>query len=312
MPQLRDLRPEDHAPLAALLGDHWREATTTEDFARSMGNRAPESVVLQRVLTGSDGEVLGFGRVVHHPWQKPGAFDCLLLVHQQACGRGLGRLLADELLAFTEQHGATRLRAHLRDDDPASLAFAQTRGFSVTFQSFASRLDLTAFDETPFLPTLEHARAGGIRFTTLAQEGLTEQNKRALYELNRATGLDVPDSDGTFLPFENFDAQVFQASWFDPSGQLLAVDGERYVGLGALGVNAVDGVGSNAFTGVDRTYRGRGLATTLKLLVIREARRRGVTVIETGNNSLNAPILAVNHKLGYQPLPGWYTVEALC
>lgn len=311
MPELRDLRPGDHTPLAALLGDHWRETFTPEDFTRGLENRAPESVVLHRVLTGDGGEVLAYGRAVHHPWSPAGLLDLLVLVRPGARGQGLGRRLADELLAFGAGHSFTRLRTHLRDDDPASLAFAQDRGFTVTHQAFLSRLDVTGFDETPFLGVLERAHSAGLRFTTLAREGMTERHKRALYDLNRAAGLDVPDSDGTFLPYENFDAQVFQASWFDPSGQILAVDGEQYVGLGALGVNAVDGVGSNAFTGVDREYRGRGLATALKLLVIREARQRGVSMIETGNNSLNTPILNINRRLGYQPLPGWYTLEAM-
>ncbi|WP_102125716.1 GNAT family N-acetyltransferase [Deinococcus planocerae] len=309
MPKLRDPYPEDHAPLAALLGEHWREFTSPEDFARSLENRAPESRVLHRVLAGAGGEVLGYGRAIHHPWQSAGTFEGLVLVHPGAHGRGLGQLLADEVWTFARRHGATRLRAFLHDD-PASLAFARRWGFTVTHHAFVSRLDVTTFDEAPFVSALERAHVSGLRFTTLAREGMTEQSKRALYALNRAAGLDVPDSGGTFPPYEHFDRQVFRASWFDPSGQILAVDGGRYVGLGALGVNAGSGVGENAFTGVDRAYRGRGLATAPKLLVVREARRRGVRLLETGNDSRNAPILRVNRRFGYVPLPGWFTVEA--
>jgi GNAT superfamily N-acetyltransferase len=57
-------------------------------------------------------------------------------------------------------------------------------------------------------------------------------------------------------------------------------------------------------TGVDRPYRGRGLALALKLRTIRLARRYGAAYIRTHNDSENAPMLALNRKLGYQPEPG--------
>jgi GNAT superfamily N-acetyltransferase len=62
----------------------------------------------------------------------------------------------------------------------------------------------------------------------------------------------------------------------------------------------------NMMTGVDRRYRSRGIATALKLLAIRCARRYRAAYLRTNNDSLNAPMLAVNQKLGYISQPGWY------
>ena len=62
----------------------------------------------------------------------------------------------------------------------------------------------------------------------------------------------------------------------------------------------------NAFTGVERDYRGRGLAQALKLLAVRFAQHYGAAYIRTNNDSQNAPMLAVNRKLGYRPEPGKY------
>ena len=56
-------------------------------------------------------------------------------------------------------------------------------------------------------------------------------------------------------------------------------------------------------TAVRRTWRGRGLATTLKLATIAWAIDHGLTALETGNDEANAPMRAVNARLGYQPLP---------
>jgi hypothetical protein len=48
------------------------------------------------------------------------------------------------------------------------------------------------------------------------------------------------------------------------------------------------------------------VAQALKLHAIRCARRYGAVYIRPHNDSENAPILAINRKLGYQPQPGLY------
>lgn len=62
----------------------------------------------------------------------------------------------------------------------------------------------------------------------------------------------------------------------------------------------------NMMTGVDRAYRGRKIVLALKLLAIKCAQRCGADYIRTNNDSENAPILAVNRKLGYESKPGKY------
>lgn len=62
----------------------------------------------------------------------------------------------------------------------------------------------------------------------------------------------------------------------------------------------------NAFTGVDRAYREHHIALALKLQAIRVACAYNATSIRTDNDSENAPMLAINRKLGYQQEPGIY------
>ncbi len=64
----------------------------------------------------------------------------------------------------------------------------------------------------------------------------------------------------------------------------------------------------NAYTGVDRAYRGRGVARALKLRTIQWARQNNVDFIYTGNDIANQRMLAINVQLGYEPLPGWVEV----
>jgi RimJ/RimL family protein N-acetyltransferase len=56
-------------------------------------------------------------------------------------------------------------------------------------------------------------------------------------------------------------------------------------------------------TAVRRAWRGRGLATQLKAATIVWAIDHDLTALATGNDVDNAPMRAVNARLGYQPLP---------
>jgi GNAT superfamily N-acetyltransferase len=149
-----------------------------------------------------------------------------------------------------------------------------------------------------------------IRFFSLAEADVTDENKRKLYELNRTTALDNPGNDRTFPDFYAFSRNVFEASWFRADTQILAAQGERWVGISAVAIYPAGQHAYNAFTGVLREYRSRGLAQALKLHTILLAKREGIHTIRTNNDSTNAPMLAVNHKLGYKPEPGFY--KLLC
>ena len=76
--------------------------------------------------------------------------------------------------------------------------------------------------------------------------------------------------------------------------------------MSAVSLNAEDRSAYNQHTGVLCAYRGRKIAQSLKLLAARYARARGAQTLGTHNDSQNAPILAINRKMGYQPQPGNY------
>jgi GNAT superfamily N-acetyltransferase len=59
----------------------------------------------------------------------------------------------------------------------------------------------------------------------------------------------------------------------------------------------------HAMTAVRPAYRGRGIATALKHGTITWAIEHGLETLETSNDEHNAPMRAVNARLGYLPLP---------
>ena len=238
---------------------------------------------------------------------RPGHFWIQVIVDPEWRSRGIGSMLFDSALRFAQSRNASALESVVRDDDSQSLHFAEGRGYQIERHSFDSALDLIAFDEAKFSDELERVKSAGFCFFSLAEAGsLSEELKRKLYELNRITALDNPGNHRTFPGYESFSKNVFDASWFRADTQLLAAHGDHWVGMSAIAFYPEDNHAFNAFTGVLPEYRGRGLATVLKLHAIRLAQQLGVRYIRTNNDSQNAPMLAVNHKLGYKPEPGSY------
>lgn len=252
-----------------------------------------------------NGHAIGYWDVDRETWMRPGHFFMRVILAPQARGRGLGAEMYAQALHAAREQGATFLRSSVREGDARSLGFAQARGFKIERHTFESTLDLTSFDEHRFDDLMGRVRAQGLQFFSLADVGVTDENKRKLYEVNRASGLDNPGNEGSFPDFYAFSKNVFEASWFRADTQLLAAHGENWAGLSAIGIYPANKYAYNAFTGVLGEYRGRGLAQALKLQTILLAKREGMLYIRTHNDSKNAPMLAVNRKLGYQPQPGY-------
>lgn len=299
----------DFPQIAALLNTFEFEPVSAERLHEWDARQSAGRIRRRGVALDDNGAIVGYSVLDHETWMPPGTFELWALVDPARRGQGIGAALYDDALAIARGHGAVSFTSAVRDDDPAGLRFATRREFSIRRHAFKSLLDLGEFDEARFAEAIAQAEARGLRFLTLADAGNTPANQHKLYELNRDAAADNPgNDDSSFPPFEEFAQFVFGASWFRADGQILAADGERWVGLAAV-AQFSDQLAYNAFTGVAREYRRQGLALALKLLAIRYARRYGATTIATDNDSQNAPMLAINRKLGYQPQPGRYLLH---
>lgn len=304
---LRLADPERDFPrIAALLSTYESEPITIERIQQSDRRRPPGRVLRRGVACDEGGLVIGHSCVSHETWMKPSEFEVWAIVDPAARRQGIGAALFEDGLDFARGQGATRLTSEVRDNSPAGLRFAEQRGFTISRHIYESTLHLAEFDEQRFGYVLETLIAAGLCFTTIADLGNTPDTQRKLYDLNRRTALDVPGHPDTFPPFEEFMQMVCGAAWYRPDGEIVAVDGQRWAGMARVGHFKERNAMYNMFTGVDRDYRGRDLALALKLLAIRCAQRYGATYIRTNNDSHNAPMLAINRKLGYQPAPGKY------
>jgi GNAT superfamily N-acetyltransferase len=264
---------------------------------------------LQRrlVSVNENDAVTGYGGYVHEAHSPEGHFIAWVIVDPDCRCQGIGSALWDRLWEDLKENGAARLVSDVLDHDTPGLVFAQRRGFAIDQHFFTYELDLTSFDETRYLPDITALENSGIRFCALADFPDTLETRHKLYDLNTS---DMLENSNTSTPwtYSLFEKFVFQAPWFRPEGQLLAVDGDQWIGMAAVVLLPETGSAYNEYTRVLRPYRRRKIATSLKVLSARYVRQNGAQRLLTDSNLRNAPILAINRKLGYKPQPGKYTL----
>jgi GNAT superfamily N-acetyltransferase len=280
---------------------------TVDELRSEFQQIVPCKIQLRLVSVDENGAITGYIYVVHSPETPAHHYYIWMRVDPTLRGRGIGSALWEAALEYLHMQDATRLGSEVLDADPHSLAFAERRGFTIERQHFCSTLDLAGFDERPFLPDIVALEVQGIRFCSLADYPDTPETLGKFYELNLSVVVDIPGENWDYTAYPQFfKERILGAAWFRREGQLLAVDGDTWVGFASVSLDPKTQSAYNATTGVIRTYRGLKIAQALKVMAARYARQHGAQMIRTNNDSLNAPILAINRKMGYQPQPGSY------
>jgi GNAT superfamily N-acetyltransferase len=224
-------------------------------------------------------DVFGGGRDI-------GFIDVVVVADHQR--QGLGTQLLTRGLAHVGEIGVGTVRAS-SVDGPAQRAICDRFGFAERHASSTSALDPRTVDP---LPVPE-----GVVLTSFGEI----DDPRPLYELDLEVSRDIPgDESLDAMTFEQWSVRFWHSVFADDEASLAAyVDGE----LAALTMLRVDRPSARAFnniTGTRRAYRGRGLARLLKTHSLQRAAAAGATIAFTNNDETNAPMLAVNHALGYR------------
>lgn len=235
---------------------------------------------------------------------SPGRIRIRVLVEPSRRGRGIGGALYDALLQRALEAGATELVTEAADDDAAARRFLARRGFAEYHRRIESRLALADVAPARVARGIEALTdaffPAGVRIATYRQLLLAVPGAaRRLYELDALLWADVPFGlTGAVPSFEQYQALELADPDFLPQATFIALDGHRWIGLGAL----MNGRGFllNSMTGVARAWRGRGLARWLKLHTIRWALERSAPELRTFNDATNDAILGLNRSLGFR------------
>lgn len=275
--------------------------TAEELYHRDTAHRPP-CLCAQFVLR-REGRLLGASSYeqfigMYHPHK----FVVNVLVAPEARGQGLGRALYRHLLEQLAPFDPLSLRVQVSEGEPAALAFATRRGFAETKRDWQARLELAGFDPAPYAARIAALEAEGTRFLRLPELG--EGAERRLHALFSELRQDVPRSEpATPIDFAAFEALFLSAPDFWRDGVFLAEREGELIGMTMFWRSERGDALHTGLTGVKRGYRGRGLATALKVRALEFARRSGAPRVYTDNDTQNVEMIAVNAKLGFQRQP---------
>lgn len=300
---------QDFPRIAQLLSADTAEPTSAQDLLDEHNVDMPERILRHAVAINAQGVVVGFNFAGHYPSMKPNQYFVNVVVDPAHRQQGIGTQLWQDLLNYLQAQGADALLAEVQEGDPAHYRFAEKRGFTPRTHQFRAILDLQHFDEAKFALITPQVEAMGIRLAAFVDVAQSEENIRKLYNINGVAALDDPASDGAYINYENYKKVVFGASWFQPEGQMIALAGDKFVGLSAISYNAAEQIGYIMISGVDAAYRNRKIMQALKLRAINYARAKGATRVVTSVETVNAPMRHINQKFGFVEEPGKYEME---
>lgn len=312
--KIREFEPADYPLLSEIYNANFPDYQRSVEEWRSRDESVDRSkYYLQRYVFAENEALVGFGDVAHVPDMfNPHKYWMTILVDPKSQGRGIASAIYKNLNDKLGHLKAVGAWAGSRENLPRLTGFYTKRGFEEKQRVWESRLDVTRVDVSRFADYAENARKQGILISDLAQERKTDpESLKKLHELVQLIAADIPQPEPfTPISYKQWEAFEIKNPSLLPEGYMIAKDGDEYVGLST--VWRIDkepkGLGQGN-TGVRREYRGRGIAIALKLNVIDYARRNGYTRIKTWNDSMNAPMLGVNMKLGFKRETGWITLE---
>ncbi|CAG7657290.1 GNAT family N-acetyltransferase [Paenibacillus allorhizosphaerae] len=321
---IRNVRlPDDYRSIARVLNSHLSEPTTPERLEAENAKISAQGKLTKDdagFLTGFDrlklvaedreGHIVGYGISWRAPWTPAGELHHTLVVEPKARKQGAGGMLYERMAQWALEVGASQINYTVKDNDPDALRFAETRGFRKIRYSFESVLDLRKRGSASSLDAgASFLEAQGIRLMTLSQFP-GEASEQKLYALYCSTTPDIPGYRESTPVFREWRKWTLELPGAAPEHVLLAVAGDRWVGAANLLYQEETNSFYHEYTGVERDFRGKGVATALKREAIRLARKAGARYLRTNNDSMNEPMLRINRdKLGYVSVPGFYRME---
>jgi RimJ/RimL family protein N-acetyltransferase len=275
--------------------------------------KLPDDIHL-RVAEGDSGERFGFHCLYRYHAGEQVRFRFYLIVEPVCRRRGIGTELYERLEEIARSFKADGITTDIRDNSPECRRFAEARGFVEKSHDIQMMLDLASFKDEPYKAAIAALTTQGFNFTNMEELGNDAEAQRKLFELNNSVTATQPGHDGipSWESCEEFQRTVCQMSWYKPAGQMVVIDTSsgEWIAMSAITRFENADHAYNLFTGVDPRYRGRKLGQSIKALALCYARDKlGVDRVRTNHNADNAPMIAIDGKLGYVQIPGTYRME---
>ncbi|MGA3526205.1 GNAT family N-acetyltransferase [Melissospora conviva] len=283
--EIRPARPDDAPALVALRAVVYPYLVRGVESTRKMISEPPPGENWAAFVAEIDGRLVGWASsYLHASTSEPGFGEISLLhVHPGYRRQGAGSALFAACVRHLRQAGARRVRTFALEQ---SLEYARRRGFEPSRAVHYSALPLRPAPAVPPTPP-------GVRLVPLS-----DLDPMRLYEAHVAAAADEP---GDVAPDANSYESWRYGVWTDPGLDRCASVAATANGE-IIGFTLVTRDGERMWSEMTATlpqHRGRGLALLVKSAALQRAAEGGVTVAYTSNDESNAPMLAVNSRLGY-------------
>lgn len=249
----------------------------------------PERAERRLLAFEESGELVGWAVAGRDWWRSDPTHGFVEIAVDPAYrGRRIASQLMDEVEAHLSGLGVTTTRGE-SVDEPAARALAEQRGFTQSGSSSTSAVDPRGVQPLHLPPDVTV-----VPFRELA-------DPEPVWALDVEVSQDIPNEEFDAVSLDEWSKAFWRSPMVDDDASLAAfVDGEL-VAMTMIRVDQDSGRAKNSLAGTRRAFRGRGIATALKSQSLARAAELGATIVLTDNEELNAPMLAVNAKLGYRP-----------
>ncbi len=269
-----------------------------DEVARQAGR------VSTRWLASAENEVVGVAHATVNPYQPDYRIFLQVAVVPQWQRKGIGRALLERGQETARAAGRSVITTVATERQPRALRVLEAAGYREADRRWESILDLRRWDARPFDSYVDALRELGVTVRSVAQLSRADDDwLPRLHSLYVTVEGDVPQPTLIEpIPLDQFEALAIASTAALPEAFLVAEIGGEFVGLTEPArVPDRPRTLAQRLTGVREDHRRQGIATGLKVLALTWAKQHGYEEVRTQNGVGNAPMLAINERLGFEP-----------